>query len=401
MRVLMVHNFYQQPGGEDQSFKAEVEMLRQGGVEVHTWTVHNDEIAGIPGPQLALETVWNRRAAHSLREILTVDGPFDVVHFQNTFPRVSPAAIWEAGRSRPAVVQTLRNFRFMCVNGLFFRDGHVCELCLGKRVQLPGIRYGCYRNSVPASATVAAMNYYSNARQVHDRSVDAFIALSNFARGKYVQAGLDPERITVKPNFVMPDPGVGQGDGGYAIFVGRLSPEKGVDTLIEAWRSAGARLPLKIVGDGPNAGRVREAAANSNGAIEWVGHKQKGETYDLIGEARMLIFPSEWYETFGRVAVEAFAKGTPVIAANIGAIAELVDEGRTGLLFTPGDPADLAAKVGALLDSSEQHGWRRWAREEFESKYTPEMNFTALTDIYAKAIKRKNTASATNPEVAT
>lgn len=389
MRILMVHNFYQQPGGEDQSFAAEVEMLRHNGNEVKTWTVHNDDIAGISGPRLALETVWNGRAARTLEEQLETSGPFDVVHFQNTFPLISPAAIWAAGQSRAAVVMTLRNYRMLCVNGLFFRDGHVCELCINRRLQVPGIRYACYRNSVPASATVAAMNFYNRSRRNYDKSVDMFIALTNFARSKYAHTGLPLERIAVKPNFVASDPGVGSGAGGYAIFVGRLSPEKGVNTLLDAWSRVGGRLPLKIVGDGPLAGLVQKVAAKSNGAIEWLGQKAREEVYDLVGEAKLLIFPSEWYETFGRVAVESFAKGTPVIAADIGALSELVEDGMTGMRFVPGDPSDLAAKVQAFLASEGSHGWRRRAREEFEQKYTADQNYVALKEIYERAISRK------------
>lgn len=392
MRVLMVHNFYQQPGGEDQSFAAEVEMLRSRGQEVETWTVHNDDIAGVPAPRLALETVWNGRAAQELKRRLESDGPFDVVHFQNTFPLISPAAVWAAGRGRPAVVQTLRNYRLLCANGLFYRDGGVCELCIDRRLQIPGIRFACYRDSVPASAAVAAMNFYSRSRRVHDRSVDMFIALSRFARSKYAHAGLVPERIAVKPNFLANDPGVGSGAGGYAIFVGRLSPEKGVTTLLDAWSRIGQRMPLKVVGDGPMASRVQEAVAGSFGAVEWLGRRTQEEVYALIGEARLLIFPSECYETFGRVAIEAFAKGTPVLAADIGAISELVEEGNTGMRFVPGDPDDLARKVKAFLEDEDSQVWRRRAREEFERKYTADVNFEALKAIYERAIARKASA---------
>lgn len=389
MRILMVHNFYQQPGGEDQSFVSEVDMLRRHGEDVVTWTVHNDDIAGAPLARVALETVWNRRAARELTERLEAEGPFDVVHFQNTFPLISPAAIWAAGQSRSAVVQTLRNYRLQCVNGFFFRDGGICELCIDKRLQYPGVRHACYRQSIPASAAVVAMNYHSRARRVHERSVDAFIALSAFARSKYTRMGIGSERIAIKPNFLTSDPGEGRGGGGYAVYVGRLSPEKGVATLLDAWDRVGGRLPLRIVGDGPLAERVRAAASGSNGAIEWLGHKGKEEVYDLIGEARLLVFPTEGYETFGRVAIEAFAKGTPVVAADIGPLGELVEEGRTGLRFEPGRPDDLASKVEEFLAAPDPQAWRRRAREEFERKYTAERNYPLLREIYESAIERK------------
>src|SRR5690606_18449512 len=170
--------------------------------------------------------------------------------------------------------------------GMFHRDGAVCELCLDRRVQLPGIIYACYRESVPASATVAAMNAFHRARRTHRRSVDAFIAPSRFAKGKLAHAGLDSERIEVKPNVVMPDPGPGDGSGGYAIFVGRLAQEKGVETLLAAWTQGHVALPLKVVGDGPFADRVRAAAAATDGRVQWLGHRSRDQVLDLIGGAK-------------------------------------------------------------------------------------------------------------------
>jgi glycosyltransferase involved in cell wall biosynthesis len=385
----MVHNFYQQPGGEDQSFAAEAEVLRQHGEDVVIWTVQNDEISTRPSARLAVETVWNRRAAMELRRRLVDEGPFDIVHFQNTFPLISPAAIWAAGTSTAAVVQSLRNYRLLCVNGLFYRAGGVCELCIDKRLQLPGIRYACYRGNTAASMTVAAMNYVNRARRTHQRAVDVFIALSNFARAKYAHAELDIDRIVVKPNFVTPDPGFGHGAGGYAIFVGRLSPEKGIETMLKAWAHIGKRLPLRIVGDGPQAELVKAVAEKSKGAVTWLGHKNKFEVYELIGDAKCLVFPSEWYETFGRVAVEAFAKGTPVIAADLGAIAELVEDGKTGVRFEPANADDLVAKIRDFLDHPDHPGWRRRVRAEYEQKYSAERNYEALMRIYERAVARK------------
>lgn len=187
----------------------------------------------------------------------------------------------------------------------------------------------------------------------------------------------------IKPNFVPFDPGVGDGSGGYALFVGRLSVEKGLDVLLEAWQQLGNRIPLKIVGDGPLSEQVKQAARRSS--IEWLGRRPMTEVYDLMGSAKFLVFPSRWYETFGRVAVEAFAKGTPVIAANIGAIAELIDSGRTGLLYNPNSSTDLIAQVEWMLTHSDKlTQMRQEARAEFEAKYTAQRNYEYLIDIYDK-----------------
>lgn len=215
------------------------------------------------------------------------------------------------------------------------------------------------------------------------KAVDLYITLTEFARQKFIEGGLPGEKIVVKPNFVHPDPGIGSGSGGYALYVGRLSVEKGLDTLLAAWEHLNAPIPLKIIGDGPLADQVAAAAARMP-KVEWLGRRPMSEVYDLMGEAMFLIFPSKWYETFGRVAVEAFAKGTPVIAANIGAIAELVDQPRTGLLFQAGNAQDLAAKVEAiLLDPKVLFEMRQSARSEYEAKYTAAENYRRLMQIYA------------------
>jgi glycosyltransferase involved in cell wall biosynthesis len=218
--------------------------------------------------------------------------------------------------------------------------------------------------------------------------VDRFIALTEFARQKFIEGGFPPEKISVKPNFVHPDPGPGEGGGGYALFVGRLSPEKGLGTLLMAWERLGGKVPLKIVGDGPLAPEVQEAQKRIPG-VEWLGRKAPEEVYALMGEAAFLVFPSEWYETFGRVAIEAFAKGTPVLAAHIGAVGEVTEDGRTGLHFRPGDPEDLAAKVEWFLaHPNELARMRKEARAEYEAKYTAEENYRQLMAIYQTVLER-------------
>ena len=212
--------------------------------------------------------------------------------------------------------------------------------------------------------------------------VDCYIAISQFAKAKLLEGGLPEPKMVVKPNFVAPDPGVGTGSGGYALFVGRLSHEKGLGTLLDAWKRLKVSVPLKIVGEGPLADEVRQLSRDLP-QVEWLGRQPLPQVYRLMGEAMFLVFPSEWYETFGRVAVEAFAKGTPVIAANIGAISELVDSGRTGLLFQPGDSADLARQVEWMLANVEEGAkMRAAARREFEAKYTEEENYRQLIGIY-------------------
>jgi glycosyltransferase involved in cell wall biosynthesis len=385
VRILKLHTYYQQPGGEDASFGAEVALLRDKGHTVVPLTFHNKQLEDVPLLWRAAVTLWNREAYARVREAIRLHRP-DILHVHNTFPLASPAVIHAAKAERVPVVMTLHNYRLLCVNALFFRRGRVCEDCLG-RIPWRGVLHGCYRDSRPASAVVAAMLTLHRALGTWNM-VDRFIALTEFARQKFIEGGFPPEKISVKPNFVHPDPGPGEGRGGYALFVGRLSPEKGLGTLLMAWERLGGKVPLKIAGDGPLAPEVQEAEKRIPG-VEWLGRKAPEEVYALMGEAAFLVFPSEWYETFGRVAIEAFAKGTPVLAAHIGAVGEVTEDGRTGLHFRPRDPEDLAAKVEWLLaHPNELARMRKEARAEYEAKYTAEENYRQLMAIYQAVLER-------------
>ena len=385
MNVVVAHNFYQQPGGEDQVYRAEVELLREFGHTVTPFEVHNDAVAGMGRLGLAKATVWNGAIAASLGDVVRRERA-DVVHFHNTFPLISPASYYAARRAGAAVVQTLHNFRLLCPVALFYRDGKPCEECLGKPVAWPGVVHACYRGSRVTTAVTAATMAVHRAAGTWDHAVDAYVCLTDFARGKFVAGGLPPGKLHVKPNFVHPDPGVRSGGERSAVFVGRLSEEKGVLPLLAAWEHLD--VPLTIIGAGPLADRVAEAARR-NPAITAVGRQSLAYIYDAIGRAALLVLPSVCYETFGRVAAEAFAVGTPVVASNHGAVADVVGtDGRLGTLFTPGDPAALAEAVLNQMarPAAEQVGLRQRARAEFVAKYTGEANHAMLLDVYRAAI---------------
>jgi glycosyltransferase involved in cell wall biosynthesis len=401
MNILVAHNYYKLAGGEDQCVAAEVAMLRAHGHHVTQYCLSNDAIDGMGHLELASRTIWSRPAFREIQRLVRVHRP-QVIHFHNTLPLISPAAYYAARAEGVPVVQALHNFRLFCVNGLLFRDGRPCEDCLGKSLSWRGVAHNCYRDSRAASAAVAAMLAAHRLLGTWRNAVSTYIALSEFSRRKFVEGGLPGDKIVVKSNFVYPDPGPGAGNGGYALYVGRLSAEKGVGTLLRAWRSLGDAIPLKIAGDGPLAPTVQEAAAQ-NAAIQWLRGVSHESVYDLIGGAAFLILPSQWYENAPRVLVEAFAKGTPVVASRLGAMAETVDDGRNGLLFSPGNPEELAAKLRSLFaDLSTLKRMRRVARETFDQNFTAEVNHEALMAIYARAMNasprhhlhRMDTASA-------
>ena len=385
MKILLCNNYYQQAGGEHQVFEDEAWLLESHGYHVVRYTRHNDDIRNLRSWDVARRTIWNRETYKSLRALIRRERP-DVVHFTNTFPLISPAAHHAARAENVAVVQSLHNFRLLCPNALFLREGRVCEDCLGKTIPWPAVVHGCYRGSRPASAVTAAMLVVHRAIGTWQRTVDRFIALTEFGRDKFIAGGLPPEKIAVKPNFVRDDPGVGSENGDYAVFVGRLSPEKGIDTLLAAWERLPGDLRLKVIGDGPWADRVVRAVA-ANRRLEWLGRLPREQVLPIVGQAKCLIFPSVWYETFGLVAIEAYAKGTPVIASNLGAMREVVKDGVTGLCFRPGDPDDLARQVQRLCDHPEQTAaLRRAARQEYETAYTAERNCVLLLQIYRQAL---------------
>lgn len=390
MKILMVHNRYLVRGGEDECFESESELLSAHKHQVVAYIQDNQRIGEISPLQAGLRTIWSTEDYKALRLLIREQQP-EVIHVHNFFPLISPSVYHAAQAEGVPIVQTLHNYRLLCSSYNFFRDGHVCEDCMGKPIPWPGVAHACYRGSRTATGAVVAMLTTHRVMQTWSKMVNVYIALTEFARQKFIQGGLSAEKILVKPNFVYPDPGIGEGRGGYGLFVGRLSSEKGIDTLLRAWEQLGGRVPLKIVGDGPLAERVAMASERLPGVM-WLGRRPVEEVYELMGEAAFLVFPSEWYETFGRVAIEAFAKGTPVIAARIGAIAELVKSGRTGLYFCPGDPEDLAAQVEwALTRPVELAQMRQEARTEFEAKYTAEQNYQTLMEIYQTVLRGTKT----------
>lgn len=391
MRILGVHNRYQIRGGEEECYEAEMAMLQQRGHHVDLYEETNDRIPHIGKAALAARTIWAKSTYDAVRQQLAKH-QYNVVHVQNFFPLVSPSIYYAAKAANIPIVQTLHNYRLVCPNGLFFRQGKVCEDCVGKTIPYPGIIHGCYRKSQIASSGVAAMLSIHKLANTWKHEIDCYIALTEFAREKFIEGGLPADKIIVKPHFIAPDPHVGDGRGNYALFVGRISVEKGLDTLLSAWQKLHHRLPLKIVGDGPLSSWV-QAQAEQLPNVEYLGRRPLNEVYDLMGSATMQIFPSKWYETFGRVAVEAYAKGTPVMAANHGAIAELVKPGQTGWHFQPGNAEDLMAQVNRALDRPEAIAhMRRTARTEFENHYTADRNYQQLIDIYHQAQLEHGTA---------
>jgi glycosyltransferase involved in cell wall biosynthesis len=384
MKLLIAHNYYRQSGGEDEVFFRECESLRSAGHEVREYTRHNSDIAEVgilDKAKLVARTLWAWDSAARLRLLLRRE-KLDLVHFHNTFPLISPSAYHTCHEEGIPVVQSLHNSRLMCPAATFYREGRACHDCLGRSVAWPGVVRGCYHDSRLQTAVVAGMLAGHRILGTWREQVDAYIVFTEFYRQKFISAGLPSEKLFVKPHFVVNDPGMKQSSGDYALFLGRLAPEKGIPTLLKAWQYL-RHVPLRITGEGPMAGEVAKFA-EQNRAISPLPYLSREECFELIKGARFLVWPSEGYnETFGLVAIEAFACGTPVIASRVGAMKEIVADHETGLHFTPGDPSDLASKVSwAWFHPAEMEAMGSAARSEYKTKYTAEMNYRLLMEIY-------------------
>jgi glycosyltransferase involved in cell wall biosynthesis len=391
MRILVVHNGYQKHGGEDVVVEAEARLLTAHGHSLVRYRRRNDELSG-RGPlgiiTAGIETVWSAAAARELAALLAKEKP-DVVHFHNIFPLISPAAYYACAEAGVPVVQTLHNYRLLCPGAYFLRDGRVCEECLGRSVPWPGVAHGCYRESRAATAAVATMIAVHRGMNTWREKVGVYIALSKFARQKFIEGGLPGERIVVKPNFVDPDPGLKCGAGEYALYVGRLSAEKGLRVLLEAWSRLGGTIPLRIAGDGPLKEEIAEEIKTKGlSSVELLGQLPPSEIGPLMQGARFLVLPSVCYENFPLAVAEAFACGLPVIVSRLGSMAEIITDGETGMHVAPGDSAELAAKADwAWWNPGKLQELGKAGRQEYVSKYRPEQNYKRLMKIFERAVE--------------
>jgi glycosyltransferase involved in cell wall biosynthesis len=400
MNFLIVHNTYQQPGGEDVVVAQESQLLEQYGHRVTLYTRSNDELDALPfGQRLGLigRIVSANDSKLAVRRLLRDLKP-DLVHVHNTFAMVSPSVYEVCHEEDVPVVQTLHNYRLLCPASTFYRDGKVCEECATHSL-LRSIQHGCYRDSRVMSGAVALMLKTHQFRGTWNRGIDAYIAISRFVKDKFVQSGFPSDKIHIKPNFVGRDPVERPRPGDYALFVGRLSPEKGVLTLLEAWQRLSFAVPLVIAGDGPLRQRLEtEVATKGLERVRFAGQLGRDEVYDAMKKAAFLVVPSIWHEPFGLIVAEAFACGTPVLAATVGAIQEMVDDQITGVHFPAGDPDTLAKKVAwAWEHLPELAAMGKAARRVYEDRYTSSANYRLLMNIYASATEAHSKSKRTTP----
>ena len=379
----MGHNYYQQPGGEDGFFLTELALLKQSGHEVSVLERHNDEIKPGIASRIAhaASLRFSKNSYEQTRALIQKFKP-EVAHFHNTFFVMTPAVLYACRDEGVPVAVSLHNFRLMCINGLFLRDGKPCEDCL-QGTRMGGIIHRCYRGSLVSSFLATDMINAHWRRGTWTKVVNRFLVATEFTRNKYIQAGIPAAKISVLPPFVDDLPKTGQVPGGYAFYAGRLSEEKGVDILIQAWRHV-KDFPLYIAGQGPLQPYV-ENYIKEHGLtnVTLLGFKENKECLKLLARARFLIVPSVCYENFPRVIVEAYACGVPVLANAMGTMQEVVEDGHTGLLYAQNDPQDLARKARVMSTDDGMHALLSAnARRVYDSRYTQSCHLERLVGVY-------------------
>lgn len=386
MKIIQVHNAYQNSGGEEVVVAAEYEMLKQYGHEIHQWIVENLGIADVNALRkavIARQSIWSDDSYHNIRKKLQ-DLKADIVHVHNTIPLISPSVYAACRDVGVPVVHTLHNYKLICPGAYFYRNGRVCEDCIGKPIPYPSVIHGCYRDSRSQTAVAVAGLTTHRLRGTYKNEVDIYIALTRFARQKFIEGGLPTGKIAVKPNFVTSDIKVGDHTGEYALFVGKIVQYKGIETLLKAWHLLDEAIPLKIVGQGPLEIILKSNLPNN---VEYLGPLPREKVVHLMQNATLLIFPSEWYEGFPMTVTEAFATGLPVIASRIGGITEIVKEGYSGWNFTPEEAQDLAHTVQkAWLENTELQRRGVMARKQYEDHYSLDKNYQMMMSIYETAI---------------
>ncbi len=384
-KVLIIHNRYEHRGGEDTVMEAELELLRQRGHEVELFEKTYAELQAQPRWKVALNAIWNPATAQALRQQLGRFQP-DVVHFHNAFPLVSYGAYQVVGKAGYPIIQTMHNFRWMCAQAQLFRDQKVCEDCIG-HFPWRGVLHGCYRGSRVQTAASLVPLAVHRALGTFPQHITLFIALNEFCRAKFIEGGLPAAKFRVKPNFIsaQPLPNMGPRQGG--LFVGRLSKEKGLDVLAAA-AATFAEPPVTVIGGGD-----LEVMARTTFGAKFRGFQDLGTILTEMAQAAYLVIPSTWYENFPRTIVESFAMGLPVIASRLGAMAEIVEDGVTGLHFQPGNAVDLAAKIQwAQAHPAEMATMGRNAYDQYLTRYSADTNYAQLTAIYREAIQLKRAA---------
>lgn len=381
MKILQVHNYYQQAGGEDTVVAQEKELLEINGHHVTTFYKQNDEIENLTKFQklrMVKDSTWSKKTYEEVDHVLKNE-KIDVCHVHNTLPLITPSIYYACKKYNVPVVQTLHNYRLICTNGLLMREGRICEDCLG-RSAYGAIAKKCYRNSALQTYVVARMLQKNKHMGTWTNQVDAYLCLTEMAKQKFIEHGLPKNKITVKPNFIAIEPKAKKTDENYLLYAGRVTENKGLELIKKLANDL--TKTIKIAGDGDMVEELRKIPT-----IEILGRKTHDETIELARNAKAILFPTTLYEGMPMTIIEAFALKTPIIATEIGASKSMIRNKVTGLLFPLNSYPDFYNCVRFCLENPIKiNKIVEQAYQEYQNNYTPDSNYKMLLSAYQEVI---------------
>lgn len=389
-KVLMAHNYYQVPGGEDTVFHNEVNMLEKNGHKVIKYTRYNDEIKGgvLSKLKLGIDTIFSLKTYKEVKKLID-ENDIDVVHVHNTLPLISPSIYYAARAKKVPVVQTIHNFRLLCPGATFTRNGEICEDCVSKGLE-QSLKHKCYRGSLAQTFIMYAMLKFHRIIGTYNKI--NYITLTEFNKNKLSSLVKDENKIRVKPNFVEKNDKVERVLEDYFVYIGRLDEIKGINFLVEAWTEIDKNIDLYVIGTGPEEKKVKNFIEENNITnIKLLGFMKREEAFKIIQKSRAIIVPSKWYEGFPMTIAESFSLGVPVIGSNIGNIESIIDDRTSGLLFEMDNKKSLKKIVeNTFYNKEESKLLGENAYKAFKEKYTDIENYKNLKEIYIELVGEKS-----------
>jgi glycosyltransferase involved in cell wall biosynthesis len=388
MKVLQVHNFYRTRGGECSVVNTERALLENYGHEVIPYyrdSLNIDELGLLAKAHMLLNVPYNNKVERDLEVIIRNVKP-DVAHVHNVFPMLTTAVYKALNRCGVPVVQTIHNFRFLCPNGQFYIHDHICEDCQ-KRGYFSAVKKRCMQDSILVSSLYAIAISNAWKTGILPNNIDKYIALNQFFAQRLIDAGIPSSRVCILGNFIDETEVSVSAKQDYVLYLGRLSKEKGIRTLLNAWENVSGST-LKIAGSGPMLHEIEALVSHRNVEnVQLLGHVSGDEKQELIKNAICLVVPSEWYENFPISIVEAMSLGTPVVASNIGGLPEMVGHKKTGLIFEPGNHDALEAVLYAIITDQEMAGRLAVnALKAAQDLFGASKHHDGLIEIYSEAI---------------
>jgi len=385
MKILIIHNYYQNPGGEEIVVKREKELLEKNGHQVILYTKSNNELKKIKNwPRILKNLKFNKKVYSDLRKLIKKEKP-NLAHIHNTFFIISPSAYLACKHENLPIVQTLHNFRFLCPNATLSNKKGICESCIKQKNFKPALKNKCYHNSLIYTSLIIKILKFLKKQVLDKKLINQFIVLSNFQKNIFIKAGFDKNKLNLKPNFVE-NLSPNYKKQNYAVYLGRIDKGKGLRNLIKIWQKI--NFPLKIIGTGELFEKLKKQNKNKN--IKFLGYIENKKAIEILKKANFSILPSAWYEACPNLIIESYASATPIIGSNIGSIAEYIKNNKTGILINLKNENQTIKTINSIIaDKKSLRKFSKNARKQYEKLFIPEKNYKTLIKIY-KSAKNEN-----------